>query len=99
MYGIKCINFTWFRSYLTSRNGIFQWTIYRLETDTRNSRCRVPQSSILSPLFFSLYDNYLHSSSAFDPKIFADGANLVFEDKDLKTFFYLVIQKLQKVNE
>ena len=98
MYGIKCINLAWFRSYLTNRIQCISIT-HDLETDTKNICYGVPQGSILGPLLFLLYVNDLQNSSALDPIMFADDTNLFYEHKDLKTLFSLVKQELQKINE
>ena len=100
MYGIKGINLVWFRSYLTNKIQYISITHeHELETETNNICCGVPQGSILGQLLFLLYVNDLHNSSAFDPIMFTDDANLFYEHKDLKTLFFLVNQELQKINE
>ena len=98
MYGIKGINLAWFRSYLTN---IIQYILitHDLETDTKNICRGVPQGSILGPLLFLMHVNDLHDSKALDSIMFADGTNLFYEHKDLKTLFSLVNQELQKINE
>ena len=65
-----------------------------LKTDTKSICC-----SILVLLFFLLYVNDFHNSSALDPIMFADDANPFYEHKDLKTLFSLVNQALQKINK
>ena len=91
MYGIKGINLVTFRSYLTNIMQYISIT-HDLETDTKSICCGVPQGSILGPLLFLMHVNDLHSSKALDPIMFADGTNLFYEHKDLKTLFSLVNQ-------
>ena len=48
---------------------------------------------------FLLYVNDVHNSTALDPIMFPDDANLFYEHNKLKTLFSLVNQELQKIKE
>ena len=57
----------------------------------------VPQSSIIKPLLFLIYD--LHkASSVIKPVIFADDANLFLFNKDSKKLFNDVNSEPQKMS-
>ena len=53
--------------------------------DIKKIYCGVPHGSVLSPLLFLLYINYLPNiSSKMKFFLFADDTNIYFENKDLK---------------
>ena len=75
LYGIKGQALTLLRSYLTNRNQKCQ--IKNSFSSERQIKCGVPQGSILGPLFFLLYINYLpHCLNKTKPRMFADDTNL-----------------------
>ena len=74
-YGIKGEALTLLKSYLTNRNQKCQ-NKNSFSTE-RLIKCGVPQGSILGPLFFLLYINYLPPClNKTKPRLFADDTNL-----------------------
>ena len=80
-------NFIWccgnfIRSYLTNWKQYISWAYsitYELQTDTQSICWGVPQGSVLEPLIFLLYVTDFLNSSTLEPLMFADDANLFFE--------------------
>ena len=98
MYSVKGKNLKWFHRYLTNRK---QFIKCRDEnTDLEVLRCGVVQGSILGPLRFILFVNYLkNSTKLLDPIMFADDTNLFYTNKNIKVLFETVNKGLHYVNE
>lgn len=72
----------WFNSYLSNR--IFHISIDNALSDSANLNCGVPQGSILGPLLFLLYVNYIPQAIDCQLFLYADDSCLVFQHKDAK---------------
>ena len=52
-YGVRGVALQWFKSYLYNRS---QYVVYNsLQSAKSGIKCRVPQGSILGPIFWNLY--------------------------------------------
>ena len=95
-YGFRGIINIWFSSYLQGRTQTTQ--IGPHISERLDSTCRVPQGSVLGPLLFLLYMNVIQESSdKLSFYLFADDTNILFANKNLKSFEFDVNHKLNKV--
>ena len=86
-YGLTGKNLHWFISYLTNRTQFIKYN--KLNT--------ILQSSVLGPLLFANYVNYLTGASKnLDCIMFADDINFFIPIKILRVFFILQIQNWKK---
>ena len=81
-YGIRRVPHKPFKSYLEHRK---QFVINKdTMSDYQNTKCGVPQGSILGPLLFLIYINDMPlSSHTAQCILFADDTSLLFKSKDL----------------
>ena len=96
MYGFRGINLVSFHSYVAKRKQYISLG-HNLKTDIQNILCGVPQNSILGPLLFLLYVDYLTNPSVLDPIMFEDDTNLFFEHTDLRMLFSIVNEELNTI--
>ena len=95
-YGFRGTINIWFSSYLQGRTQTTQ--IGPHISERLDSTCRVPQGSVLGPLLFLLYMNDIQESSdKLSFYLFADDTNILFANKNLKSFEFDVNHKLNKV--
>ena len=84
MYGVNTANLFWFNSYLNGRKQYIKVTECA-DIVRKDIKCGVPQDSILGPLLF-FYVNGLPNSSKV--LMFADNANLFFEQSNINTLLH-----------
>ena len=95
-YGFRGTINIWFSSYLQGRTQTTQ--IGPHISERLDSTCRVPQGSVLGPLLFLLYMNDIQESSdKLSFYLFVDDTNILFANKNLKSFELDVNHKLNKV--
>ena len=98
-YGVNGNMLKWFSNYLTNRKQYIQYDKTN-RTECLNTKCGVPQGSILGPLLFLLYINDLHQASKIiKPIMFADDTNFFYSHMNIKTLFDTVNKELNNVNE
>jgi Reverse transcriptase (RNA-dependent DNA polymerase)/Endonuclease/Exonuclease/phosphatase family len=93
--GIRGIELSWFRNYLTGRKQFV--FINGVSSNLLDILIGVPQGSILGPLLFLVYINDLPLCSKLLSLLFADDAALVAKHKNLDTLVEIVNAEFKKV--
>ena len=95
-YGVRGIACDWFKSYLENR---VQYVSYNTkDSDYMKIMCGVPQGSILGPLLFILYINYIVKvSTVLNPVLFADDTSLFHAHTDFDILIEEINEELQKI--
>ena len=85
----------WFKSYLNERSQYV--TVNGYASNMLPITCRVPQGSVLGPLLFFIYANYLPNASKFLRfYLFADDTSIYFDSDNLRTLKKLSTRNKEK---
>ncbi len=87
----------WFKSYLQNRK---QFVRYQSsDSEYKNIKCGIPQGSILGPLLFILYINYITSTtSLFEMILFADDTTLLYSHPDISSKINCINKELCEIS-
>ena len=95
-YGVRGLALDWFISYLSNRNQVV--TGNGVQSELLSVPCGIPQGSVLGPILFLLYINdFRKCSKLFDFHLFADDANLFYENKNISVLETTVNAELNRV--
>ena len=96
-YGIRGNALKWLSSYLSERTQCV--SLGDTRSDFSAIRCGVSQGSMLGPLLFIIYINYIvNTSSVLNYVLFADDTNLFASHKNLDTLINILNKEIDKVS-
>ena len=96
-YGFRGVILEWFKNYLNNRK---QYVFHNnCKSDLKDIVCGVPQGSILGPLLFILYVNYIiYTSNVLDFIFFADDTTILYSHKDISSKTNTINEELKEVS-
>ena len=97
-YGIRGLPLRWIKNYFSNRFQFVQYNEYY--SSYKKVCCRVPQGSILGPLFFLLYINDIcNVSQLIEMVLFADDTNIFFSHKEPQYVINTLNREMKKLSD
>jgi hypothetical protein len=104
MYGIRVIANQWFQYYLSNRTQFVEITHLENNTQKKYSLSHrkylsdVPQGSVLGPILFLLYRNYLQNYIRdVQMALYADDINILVADKDVNMLNDIITHLMKRL--
>ena len=86
-----------FASFLTNR---YQYAfLENHQSNLKKNNYGVPQGSVLGPLLFNIYINDFSTSVSYTPRLFADDACLIVEDKNINDLHKKITTEITSVDK
>ena len=95
-YGIRNAANLWFKNYLNEREQFVD--INGVQSDKKQITCGVPRGSVLGPLLFLIFINYLPNATNFLTLLFADDTTFQISGVDTDQLFLLANSELEKAS-
>ena len=95
LYSIKGTAYNLLQSYLSNRSQYV--SIVNINSNLRNVKIGVPQSSVLGPLLFLIYINDLQNCMISTPRLFADDTAVLIHANTLTEFEIKISSELEKL--
>ena len=97
MYGLGNLAIKWMQSYLTGRTQVV--VVRDTTSNSLETRCGIPQGSVMGPFIFIIYINDVVNCSEFEKYIFADDTNLSLHGNDLRELENRANREMEKISK